>query len=529
MASNEAFRLHTEIPEDRRLEKELRFAVDFLNANRLSESAKWCSELLSSLKSRKSQNSSMTNSYLQDSVVDPLPGSSPSAESEDMEEEDIPEEIDPSTFTDEICDYPIDANLPFDYNFYERKTRANDAVNTARILFDLREYRKACYKVKPFVKASNQQAIFIYYYSLFMLSEQQTEEERYQSSENISRSCVTNSDMITIENALTEFYSRNELNALNLYLFGVVLKKRNKKEQAKNILVESLAKYPLLWGAWTELNMIIKKEDQELIKDQLPNHWVKNFNIASYLRQVQQENDSIDLNGALRRHFPTSVYILNEIGHACYLGQRYGAALEIFKRLMAIDPHRYEDMDLYSNILYIQENHGDLAALAYRSFKCDKYRPETCCVLGNYYSLRGDHEKAVIYFRRAIKLDSEFLSSWTLMGHEFLELKQTASAIEAYRTAVDIDPNDFRAWYGLGQTYEIHQLYDFASYYFMNAALSRPQDSRMWAALGECYKSNNKAVDASKCYAKAEKLKDTEGIALYKLAKLYVEMVSVIG
>mmetsp|Transcript_17933 Transcript_17933/g.20715 ORF Transcript_17933/g.20715 Transcript_17933/m.20715 type:complete len:118 (+) Transcript_17933:549-902(+) len=109
------------------------------------------------------------------------------------------------------------------------------------------------------------------------------------------------------------------------------------------------------------------------------------------------------------------------------------------------------------------------------------------------------------------------------MGHEFLELKSTSAAIEAYRTAVDIDPTDFRAWYGLGQTYEIHQLYDYASYYFANAALSRPQDSRMWSALGECYQ-NIKNRDASKCFEKAEKFKDTEGIALFKLAKLYVSM-----
>ena len=110
------------------------------------------------------------------------------------------------------------------------------------------------------------------------------------------------------------------------------------------------------------------------------------------------------------------------------------------------------------------------------------------------------------------------------MGHEYLELKSTSAAIEAYRTAVDIDPTDFRAWYGLGQTYEIHQLYDYASYYFANAALSRPQDARMWSAMGECYQNIKKTQDAAKCYERAERFKDSEGIALYKLAKLYVSM-----
>lgn len=124
--------------------------------------------------------------------------------------------------------------------------------------------------------------------------------------------------------------------------------------------------------------------------------------------------------------------------------------MDHFQRLMMIDPFRYENMDLYSNILYIKENFGELAHLAYKVFHNDKYRPESCCVIGNYYSLRGDHHKAVIYFKRAIKLDNKFLSAWTLMGHEYLEMKNTNAAIESYRTAVDIDPKDFRAWYGLG-------------------------------------------------------------------------------
>lgn len=50
----DTFHLMVEMPEDRRIERELRFAIDFLRANRLSESAKWVSELLSSMKNRNS-------------------------------------------------------------------------------------------------------------------------------------------------------------------------------------------------------------------------------------------------------------------------------------------------------------------------------------------------------------------------------------------------------------------------------------------------------------------------------------------
>lgn len=49
MPSDKTFYLEVEMPDDRKIEKELRFAVDYFTANRLSESAKWAAELLASL------------------------------------------------------------------------------------------------------------------------------------------------------------------------------------------------------------------------------------------------------------------------------------------------------------------------------------------------------------------------------------------------------------------------------------------------------------------------------------------------
>ena len=49
---------------------------------------------------------------------------------------------------------------------------------------------------------------------------------------------------------------------------------------------------------------------------------------------------------------------------------------------MDLDPFRYENMDTYSNILYIKENQGELANLALRCFNNNKYATETCCVVG---------------------------------------------------------------------------------------------------------------------------------------------------
>lgn len=128
-------------------------------------------------------------------------------------------------------------------------------------------------------------------------------------------------------------------------------------------------------------------------------------------------------------------------------------AIEIFQHIQEVDPYRLDNLDTFSNLLFVKELKTEMAALAHRAVEINKYRPETCCVigkkeqylnfcllqiqfLGNYYSIRCDHQKAILYFQRALKLNPQYLAAWTLMGHEFMELKNTNAAIQSYRKAV---------------------------------------------------------------------------------------------
>jgi len=136
----------------------------------------------------------------------------------------------------------------------------------------------------------------------------------------------------------------------------------------------------------------------------------------------------------------------------------FGQAEIQFQKILAIDPYRVDDIDVYSNILYVTENRLKLSKLAHDFLALDKDRPEVCCLVGksnqsiravftlthyhgfagNHYSLRAEHEKAIKYFRRATQLDRSYLSAWTLMGHEYVEMKNSHAAIEAYRRAIGL-------------------------------------------------------------------------------------------
>lgn len=57
-------------------------------------------------------------------------------------------------------------------------------------------------------------------------------------------------------------------------------------------------------------------------------------------------------------------------------------AIEVFKEVLTLDPCRLDNLDTYSNLLYVREMNTQLADLAHMVVSIDKYRVETCCVVG---------------------------------------------------------------------------------------------------------------------------------------------------
>jgi len=56
----------------------------------------------------------------------------------------------------------------------------------------------------------------------------------------------------------------------------------------------------------------------------------------------------------------------------------------MFDQIVATDPYRLDDLDVYSNILYVMEKSSKLAYLAQLATTTDKFRVETCCIVGPF-------------------------------------------------------------------------------------------------------------------------------------------------
>jgi anaphase-promoting complex subunit 8 len=122
-----------------------------------------------------------------------------------------------------------------------------------------------------------------------------------------------------------------------------------------------------------------------------------------------------------------------------------------------MNPYRLDDMDIFSNLLFVKDSKEKLSVLAHQSERIDKYRPETCCIIGkraqlcshclmgvqaansflaNYYSVKSEIAKSIEYFKKALKLNRNYHLAWTLLGHDYMEMKNSNAAIECYRRAI---------------------------------------------------------------------------------------------
>ncbi|XP_059082328.1 cell division cycle protein 23 homolog [Tigriopus californicus] len=392
-----------------------------------------------------------------------------------------------------------------------------DLYLMAKSYFDVKEYDRCAHFT---ANSDSSKLQFLHLYARYLSGEKKKLEDMTDAVSTPEKLRLKH--LRDLREEMEKLHNEEKLDGYCLYLYGIVLKKLSLNSMARDVISEAVRQEPCHWGAWLELSGHITDRN-EIEHLDLPEHWMKHFFLAHTYLELQLNEDALGIYFGLQaRGLQDSTYILAQIAIIFHNMRQVDQAVEYFLKVTTTDPCRLDNLDTYSNLLYVKEHRVDLAHLAHRVAQIDKYRPETCCIIGNYYSLRSQHDKAVTYFQRALKLNPNYLSAWTLMGHEFIELKNITAAIQCYRHGIEVSKRDYRAWYGLGQTYELLKMYYYCLYYYKKAQELRPTDSRMLVALGGAYEKLEKFQDAKKCFWKAHCVGDIEGgIALLHLAKLF--------
>lgn len=362
----------------------------------------------------------------------------------------------------------------------------NRLYKRAKNLFYLGQYKRAAYYLKD-SKQDSDEHLCLYYHIQFMI----IEVERLNlgaESESVANTIKLNIQKVNdVQAELERDIKNRKPNSWILLIHAKLLLKLNKIEAARDHLLSAVRLEPLNWPAWDLLAHLIM--DKHHIKSlDLPDHWLKWFFLGSVHMKLQMFEEAHDLySSVISKFFPNSPYVISQMALAQNELRDIEAAVDSFKRVRQLDPYRLDDMDSYSNALYVSQRRYELASLAHTANEIEPFKYETCFCLANFYSLRAQHDKAAVYFARALKLDPTNVSAWILMGHEFMEMKKTEDAIKAYRSAINLDRTDPRAWYGLGQLYEILKLPNISLDNYLEAHKLKPNDSRITIALADTY------------------------------------------
>ncbi|ODV92784.1 hypothetical protein CANCADRAFT_21590 [Tortispora caseinolytica NRRL Y-17796] len=308
-----------------------------------------------------------------------------------------------------------------------------------------------------------------------------------------------------------------------LYLHGTIALQLNQHQTAIDSLIASINLFPYIWSAFVDLSRTITSVSHlATVLDQINESPMKSIFRISIEQELAQHSPALVSSiESWQMALPNSLFIQVQRALVHYHSLEYQKAEALFDNIIKRDPFRIEDLDVFSNILYISGKAPKLSFLAQLTSSVDKLRPETCCIIANFYSIRNNHIKAITYYRRALMLNRSYLSAWTLMGHEFVELKNSHAAIESYRRATDINRRDFRAWYGLGQAYEVLDMHYYSLSYYQRAVALKPQDPRMWHAVASCYERLDRKEDAIKAFSRALELTGPDPVMHYRLGLLY--------
>lgn len=91
---------------------------------------------------------------------------------------------------------------------------------------------------------------------------------------------------------------------------------------------------------------------------------------------------ALDLLQHVQRIFPQSLYLQALRAQIFYHLRDFDEAEQIFERVLKEDPYRVDEIDVYSNILYVMKKRARLSDVAHQFVKVAKDRPEVCCLVG---------------------------------------------------------------------------------------------------------------------------------------------------
>eukprot|EP01096_Ripella_sp_DP13-Kostka_P001431 TRINITY_DN11699_c0_g2_i1.p1 TRINITY_DN11699_c0_g2~~TRINITY_DN11699_c0_g2_i1.p1 ORF type:complete len:435 (+),score=153.41 TRINITY_DN11699_c0_g2_i1:48-1307(+) len=251
----------------------------------------------------------------------------------------------------------------------------------AKSLFDLKEYQRCSSYLQ---NATSSRSRFLYRYSRFLSGEKRKEEEQFEVQ---GQTTVENQELQPLKEELEKMHSEGDLDPFEMYLYGLVLKELDQHNESRQLLAESCSQYPWNWSAWTALSSLcleishlsavtrhFKQLDLALEEKRkrspsskiapISSFFITKIFEASTMISLYHNDMATEILRALMNKskvLADSMTVTSLYSNCLYNSRQLAEAEEIFEQIRKRDPFRLDDLDVYSNILYVNENRGKLS------------------------------------------------------------------------------------------------------------------------------------------------------------------------
>jgi len=178
-------------------------------------------------------------------------------------------------------------------------------------------------------------------------------------------------------------------------------------------------------------------------------------------------------------------------------------AEEIYKKILAVDPHHSDALHLLGVIAY-QFGRNDIAVqLIVKAIDIDPNQPLYYTNLGNALRDQGNLDDAIASYQKALTIKPDLAEANYNLGNALLEQNKPDEAVTSYRKALRIRPDYAEAHSNLGNTLKELGRLDDAVASYQNALSINPELAEVQYNLGNAFYEQRKLDDAVASYRKA--------------------------
>ncbi|KAG0176956.1 Anaphase-promoting complex subunit 23 [Apophysomyces sp. BC1021] len=350
----------------------------------------------------------------------------------------------------------------------------------AKALFQMRQFQNVNFTLTD---CTSPKLRFLRLYAKYLSGEKRKEEETQDILGAAENWQVENTELDAIHDELRAADERDELDAFCLYLYGMVLRKKRDYTNAAAVLLKSVKAYEWNWSAWLEIEALVEEDRildnlQALLEREMNGSIMKSFFLARTHLGLHRPNQVFrKIMEPLTEYFPDCTYIKAQWATMFYEAMDYNEAEILFGSLRRMNPYRLEDMDVFSNVLYLLEAKEKLSVLAHQPqdarmwkslagcftslqrdteardcyqkvLECDDIgRPNAMMQLARIHEKMNEADIAATYYQEALdRLNEEghsveeiaeaglFLARYALEKGQYQEANEYASAVVNYQS-----------------------------------------------------------------------------------------------